>query len=211
MRLVDADVTPPEACRDHSRRAFLGAASHLRAAIRRPASSTSASGPIRTTACRIDDMIVQLKRLEIREIEMSRGEFMLFSKPKPEQFAVARKRSSTRPASGASPTTPRPSMTMPIWTPPFSGARLARVAKYHRRRNRRYPAAHRRALHAGRPDLRNPQSLLQGKKFAYESPEDVLRGAGGPLQDDGSLARHGPLSPPADTIRWTPSANSRRI
>ena len=34
----------------------------------------------------IDDMIVQLKRLEIREIEMSRGEFMLFSKPAPEKF-----------------------------------------------------------------------------------------------------------------------------
>src|SRR5713226_7776959 len=34
----------------------------------------------------IDDMIVQLKRLQIREIEMSRGEFMLFSKPAPEKF-----------------------------------------------------------------------------------------------------------------------------
>jgi sugar phosphate isomerase/epimerase len=34
----------------------------------------------------IDDMIVQLKRLEIRQIEMSRGEFMLFSKPAPEKF-----------------------------------------------------------------------------------------------------------------------------
>lgn len=38
----------------------------------------------------IEDMIVQLKRLEIREIEMSRGEFMLFSKPKPERFESAR-------------------------------------------------------------------------------------------------------------------------
>ena len=34
----------------------------------------------------IDDMIVQLKRLQIREIEMSRGEFMLFSKPASEKF-----------------------------------------------------------------------------------------------------------------------------
>src|ERR1700687_2307238 len=34
----------------------------------------------------IDTMIVQLKRLQIREIEMSRGEFMLFSKPAPEKF-----------------------------------------------------------------------------------------------------------------------------
>jgi inosose dehydratase len=37
----------------------------------------------------LDAMIVQLKRLAIREIEMSRGEFMLFSKPKPQQFAEA--------------------------------------------------------------------------------------------------------------------------
>jgi sugar phosphate isomerase/epimerase len=38
----------------------------------------------------IDDMIMQLKRLEIREIEMSRGEFMLFSKPAPERFQSVR-------------------------------------------------------------------------------------------------------------------------
>jgi sugar phosphate isomerase/epimerase len=38
----------------------------------------------------IDDMIVQLKRLQIGEIEMSRGEFMLFSKPQPERFEFAR-------------------------------------------------------------------------------------------------------------------------
>src|SRR6266436_211868 len=38
----------------------------------------------------IDDMIVQLKRLRIREIEMSRGEFMLFSKPGPERFQSAK-------------------------------------------------------------------------------------------------------------------------
>ena len=40
----------------------------------------------------LDDMIVQLKRLDIKEIEMSRGEFMLFSKPKPERFQSARAR-----------------------------------------------------------------------------------------------------------------------
>jgi sugar phosphate isomerase/epimerase len=38
----------------------------------------------------MDDMIAQLKRLEIKEIEMSRGEFMLFSKPKAERFESAR-------------------------------------------------------------------------------------------------------------------------
>ena len=38
----------------------------------------------------IEGMIVQLQRLDIREIEMSRGEFMLFSKPAPERFRSAR-------------------------------------------------------------------------------------------------------------------------
>lgn len=40
----------------------------------------------------VDDMIVQLNRLGIKEIEMSRGEFMLFKKPKPELFEAARKK-----------------------------------------------------------------------------------------------------------------------
>ncbi len=38
----------------------------------------------------IDDMIVQLKRLGIREIEMSRGEFMLFSKPTADKFSTVK-------------------------------------------------------------------------------------------------------------------------
>jgi hypothetical protein len=40
----------------------------------------------------MDDTIVQLKELRIRQIEMSRGEFMLFSKPAPELFRSARAR-----------------------------------------------------------------------------------------------------------------------
>jgi hypothetical protein len=38
----------------------------------------------------IDDMIVQLARLNIREIEMSRGEFMLMKPPTPEMCRSAR-------------------------------------------------------------------------------------------------------------------------
>ncbi len=38
----------------------------------------------------IDDMIAQLIRLKITEIEMSRGEFMLFSRPTPEQFQAVK-------------------------------------------------------------------------------------------------------------------------
>jgi len=38
----------------------------------------------------IDDMVIQLKKLRISQIEMSRGEFMLFSKPTPESFQSAK-------------------------------------------------------------------------------------------------------------------------
>ncbi len=38
----------------------------------------------------LDDMIVQLNRLRISEIEMSLGPYMLFSKPAPEKFESAR-------------------------------------------------------------------------------------------------------------------------
>ena len=34
----------------------------------------------------VDDMVLQLKRLQIREIELSHGDFMLFSRPAPEKF-----------------------------------------------------------------------------------------------------------------------------
>jgi sugar phosphate isomerase/epimerase len=40
----------------------------------------------------MDDMIVQLKLLHIREIEMSRGEFMLLSNPKEELFRSTREK-----------------------------------------------------------------------------------------------------------------------
>ena len=40
----------------------------------------------------IDDMIVQLKDLRIQEIEMSRGEFMLFSKPQDALFRSTREK-----------------------------------------------------------------------------------------------------------------------
>jgi len=38
----------------------------------------------------VEDMIVELKRLQIREIEMSRGEYMLMRKPSPEMFESAK-------------------------------------------------------------------------------------------------------------------------
>jgi sugar phosphate isomerase/epimerase len=40
----------------------------------------------------MDEMIVQLKKLGIRQIEMSHGQFMLFSKPTPEIFRSAKEK-----------------------------------------------------------------------------------------------------------------------
>src|SRR3954451_15647891 len=40
----------------------------------------------------IDDMITQLKRLQIHEIEMSLGPFMLFSRPAPDKFESAKRK-----------------------------------------------------------------------------------------------------------------------
>jgi sugar phosphate isomerase/epimerase len=74
-----------------SRRGFLGA-SAAAVCVPLPAAGklNLGIGTYSYRALSIDAMIVQLERLKIREIEMSRGEFMLFSKPKREQFASAR-------------------------------------------------------------------------------------------------------------------------
>jgi sugar phosphate isomerase/epimerase len=71
-----------------ARRAFLASAA---------AAALSGAGKLRLGigtytyhSLTMDDMVSQLKRLQIKEIEMSRGEFMLFSKPKPERFESAR-------------------------------------------------------------------------------------------------------------------------
>jgi len=74
-----------------SRRGFLGASA---AAACAPLSGKGrlnlGIGTYSYHGLSMDAMIVQLQRLEIREIEMSRGEFMLFSKPTRERFAAAR-------------------------------------------------------------------------------------------------------------------------
>jgi sugar phosphate isomerase/epimerase len=71
-----------------SRRGFLGAA--IYAPLYRTGNLNLGIGTYSYHRLSMDAMIAQLQRLEIREIEMSRGEFMLFSKPKPDQFAAAR-------------------------------------------------------------------------------------------------------------------------
>jgi sugar phosphate isomerase/epimerase len=75
-----------------TRRTFTGAITSAIAAVAAPAGRklNLGIGAYTYHSLSIEAMIVQLKRLEIREIEMSRGEFMLFSKPAPERFQSAR-------------------------------------------------------------------------------------------------------------------------
>ncbi len=87
-------------------------------------------------------MIVQLKRLEIREIEMSRGEFMLFSKPSPEKFQSVRTKFDAAGIQCVSYYTATIKNDTDLDNA-VRFARLARFAQYHRRCHRRNPAAHR--------------------------------------------------------------------
>ena len=73
-----------------SRRGFLGAAAAACGSLFGAGRLRIGIGTYSYHSLSIDAMIAQLQRLDIREIEMSRGEFMLFSKPNPERFAVAR-------------------------------------------------------------------------------------------------------------------------
>jgi len=125
----------------------------------------------------MDDMIVQLKRLEIPEIEMSRGEFMLFSKPTPEKFQSAKAK--------------------------FDAAGIRCVSYYTAtiKDDRDLDNAVRGAILLGARNITGDatgdilkriderctkEGLTFGihnhyfkQKFAYESPEDVLRGLAG--------------------------------
>jgi sugar phosphate isomerase/epimerase len=82
-----------------TRRTFTRTITHTMASAFASACTATAAGKLNLGigtytyhSLSIEDMIVQLKRLEIREIEMSRGEFMLFSKPGPEKFQSVRSR-----------------------------------------------------------------------------------------------------------------------
>jgi sugar phosphate isomerase/epimerase len=125
----------------------------------------------------IDDMIVQLKRLQIEEIEMSRGEFMLFSKPAPAIFESAKSK--------------------------FDKARIKCVSYYTAtiKDDKDLDNAVRFAKLLGSQNITGDatgdmlkriddrltkEGLTFGihnhyfkKKFEYESPEDILRGLAG--------------------------------
>ena len=89
-------------------------------------------------------MIVQLKRLQITEIEMSRGEFMLFSKPLPEKFEDGEskvRRAGIQCVSYYTATIKDD--TGSRQRSPFR--RAAGVTQHHRRCHGRHPEADRRA------------------------------------------------------------------
>lgn len=125
----------------------------------------------------MDDMIVQLKRLGISRVEMSRGEFMLFSKPAPDAFRSARRQ--------------------------FDNAGIQCVSYYTAtiQDDRDLDNAVRGAALLGSRNITgdatgdvlrriDDRCIKEGltfgihnhyfkEKFAYESPEDVLRGLAG--------------------------------
>jgi sugar phosphate isomerase/epimerase len=152
----------------------------------------------------LDAMIVQLKRLEIREIEMSRGEFMLFSKPKPERFAEARSKfdaSGIRCVSYYTATIHDDAELDAA----IGGARLLgsqnitgdATGDMLRRIDERCT---REGLTFG---LHN--HFFPGKKFPYESPEEVLEALKGRSKTMGATLDTGQFAScgydPADAVR----------
>src|SRR5258708_10445078 len=79
-----------------TRRPFLGtAAAALRVSASAAVKLNLGIGSYTYHSLSIDDMIPRLKRLEIHEIEMSHGPFMLFSHPSAEKFETARSKFDT--------------------------------------------------------------------------------------------------------------------
>jgi sugar phosphate isomerase/epimerase len=125
----------------------------------------------------IDDMIVQLKRLEIGEIEMSRGEFMLFSKPAAEKFESVRGKLDGAGIRCVSYYT----ATIKDETDLENAVRFARIL------GARNITGDATGEILNRIEERLAQEGLTfgihnhyfKQKFAYESPEDVLRALAG--------------------------------
>jgi len=121
----------------------------------------------------LDAMIVQLKRLDIREIEMSRGEFMLFSRPTPERFAAARSKFDAGGIRCVSYYTATIHDDAELQTA-IQGAKLLGS------RNITGDATGEILGHIDERCTREGLTFgihnhfFQGKKFPYESPEDVL-------------------------------------
>jgi sugar phosphate isomerase/epimerase len=121
----------------------------------------------------IDGMVAQLVRLGIREIEMSRGEFMLFSKPKPERFESARAKfdaAGIRCVSYYTATIQTDAeLDTAIQGAKLLGSRNITGDATGAMLNRIDERCTREGLTFG---IHN--HFFQGRKFPYESPDDVL-------------------------------------
>ena len=152
----------------------------------------------------LDDMIVQLQRLQIREIEMSRGEFMLFSKPAPQQFESARRnfdRAGIRCVSYYTATIADDrDLDNAIRGAHLLGARNVTCDATGDMLKRIDERCTGEKLTAG---IHN--HFFPGKKFPYESPEDVLAALQGLSKTMGATLDTGQFAScghdPADAVR----------
>jgi sugar phosphate isomerase/epimerase len=152
----------------------------------------------------IDDMIVQLNALRIQEIEMSRGEFMLLSKPDSNLFRSTRERldrAGIRCVSYYTATIKDgPDVESAVHFAKLLGARnisgdatgsiLAQIDQRFTREGITF------GIH---------NHYFKGQKFPYESPEDVLNALAALSKTVGATADVGQFSScgydPVDAIR----------
>lgn len=152
----------------------------------------------------IDDMVVQLNALRIREIEMSRGEFMLFSKPDTTLFRSTREkldRAGIRCVSYYTATLKDGNdVEKAVHFAKLLGARnvtgdatgsiLAQIDQRFTREGITF------GIH---------NHYFKGRKFPYESPEDVLNALAGVSRAVGATADVGQFAScghdPVDAIR----------
>lgn len=152
----------------------------------------------------LDAMIAQLSSLEISEIEMSRGEFMLMSHPSDDLFQAARSKldgAGIRCASYYSATIK-------------NDQDLENALRFARILGARNITGDATGEILARIDKRCSQQGLtfgihnhyfKGEKFAYESPEDVLQALGGLSNAVGATADIGHFTScghdPVDAVR----------
>jgi sugar phosphate isomerase/epimerase len=152
----------------------------------------------------LDAMIVQLKRLGIREVEMSRGEYMLFNNPKPEQFASARSKFDAAGIRCVSYYTATIRNNGELETA-IQGAKLLGS------RNITGDATGEILRHIDERCSREGLTFgihnhfFKGKKFPYESPEDVLEALKGRSNSMGATLDTGQFAScghdPVDAVR----------
>jgi len=152
----------------------------------------------------MDEMIVQLNALRVREIEMSRGEFMLMNHPTDDLFRSARGKFDKAGISCVS-----------YYTATIKeDADLENAVRFAKILGVRNITGDATGSILNRIDQRLTQEKLtfgihnhyfKGEKFAYESPEDVLSALKGLSQTVGATADVGHFAScghdPVDAIR----------